>query len=590
MESLFLVIIFGVAAVLLPGKIPDHYKINDKHVSRAGEKIAIGWLRAPIRGLFSFIALLLAVQTSFVIIEADKIGLLNKVYGIKSLEDGKIIAVNGETGPQAQTLGPGLNIRPLLNVLYEVESFPVHEVPLGSYGMITAKDGLPLRPGQNFAGKWKPGAQNKMLKAEYFLGEGKGQKGPQSTVLKPGKYRYNPYLFTMENKPARKIAAGHVGVVKSEVQELPDRECKKVQPENGIAFSVPLVPKGCRGIWNKALDPGTYYMHEQAYKINSIASRVQTWSYTGGYQKRWVTLTVKQNGQIVQKIDGERIPIPADAVSSAIMLKIEGWEIPLEMKAIVKVDPKNAPVIFGAIGGLKELEENIFTPLVKSVVKNIISAGYGKPGASGTKKSERKKLAGSRVLDLRNKRDFLEVAVLDKLRKQAALSGLTVMEVRFGDPVIPPELLVARKREQLAEQMQQTFIKEEAAQKKRVEVEMAIAEADQQQALMMAKIEKKAAQHRMEAKRLEGEGEKLKLQEIAKGQSAQVAVLGKEKTMQLAVIDKLLEAAIKNPDIVKVPRIQVQSGSGGGSLEGAFAILGDSSLTKGMYIKAGRGN
>ncbi len=578
MDALFLVVVCAGAAIFLPGMIPDYFKISDKHVTRAGEEIPLGWMRMPLRGALAFVALLLAVNTSYVVIDSDKIGSLSKVYGFKSLESGRIIAVNGETGPQAEILGPGLNFKPLLNVLYDVESFPVHEVSLGSYGMITAKDGLPLRDGQNFADRWKAGSENDMLKAEYFLGEGKGQKGPQSTVLKPGKYRYNPYLFSIQNKPARKVPPGYVGVVKSMAPSPVGAKCEPVPLQKGVSFSVRLVPKGCRGVWSKVLAPGVYYMSESAYKIIPIPSRVQTLGYVGGYTKRWIDLTVKRDGQIDQKIKSEGVSIPANAADSAIILKVDGWEVPIEMRALVQVDPKNAPVIFAAIGNLEQLEEKIFTPLVRSVVKNIINAEYQARGEAA------KAAKGTRVLDLRNKRAYLEDKVLAALKAQGAKFGLIVRDVRFGDPVIPPELLVARKREQLAKQMQQTFIEEEAAQKKRIEVEKAIAEANQQHSLMEAKIEEKSAKHRMAAKQFEGQGEKLKLQEIAKGQSAQVAVLGKDKTMQLAVIDKLLRAAVKNPDIVKTPRVQVQSGSGGGSLEGAFAILGDSNLTKGMGI------
>jgi len=584
MATIFVITVLIIAAIFVPKMVPDHYTLPDEHVSRGGEKVAIGWVRTPLRVALILVTLLAAAQTSFVVIDADKIGVLNKVYGSKSLKQGRIIAINGdgETGPQAEILGPGLNIKMMVKILYEVDSLPVHEVPLGSYGMIDAKDGLPLRAGQLFADKWKPDTEKEMMKAEHFLGEGKGQKGPQTTVLKPGKYRYNPYLFTIQNKPVRKIKGGYVGVVKSAVQELPDSECKPVPPLEGIAYSARLVPKGCRGLWAKVLGPGTYYLNEDAYKIIPIASRVQKWSYIGGYTKRWIDLTVKQNGQIVQKMDSEKIGVPIEAADSAVVLKIEGWEVPLELRVTVQIDKKAAPIIIAAIGGLEQVENKIFTPLVRSVVRNIVSADSRAKGKGKHKAAAKRKQ--SRVLELRNRRNILEAKVFEELKLRAAKAGIKVSGVTFGDPVIPPELLVARKREQIAEEMRQTFIQEEAAQKKRIEVEKALAEADQQQSLMKAEIEKKAAQHRKEAKRLDGEGEKLKLQEIAKGQRAQVAVLGKDKTMQLAVIDKLLAAAVKNPDIVN----SVQSGGtggGGGSLEGAFAILGDSSLTKGMNLE-----
>lgn len=79
--------------------------------------------------------------------------------------------------------------------------------------------------------------------------------------------------------------------------------------------------------------------------------------------------------------------------------------------------------------------------------------------------------------------------------------------------------------------------------------------------------------------RLLGEGEKLKLLEIAKGQQAQALVLGKEAALQLAALEMTLEAAKENDRIVKVPTVQV-IGSQAGSFEGAAAILGSSNIIR----------
>ena len=76
----------------------------------------------------------------------------------------------------------------------------------------------------------------------------------------------------------------------------------------------------------------------------------------------------------------------------------------------------------------------------------------------------------------------------------------------------------------------------------------------------------------------QGEGQKPQLTEIAEGQRAQVAVLGEQRVMELAILDKVLNSAVQDPDIVKIPQILV-SGPGGG-LEGAAAILGASNLVR----------
>ncbi|MCP4377010.1 MAG: hypothetical protein GY794_12635, partial [bacterium] len=96
--------------------------------------------------------------------------------------------------------------------------------------------------------------------------------------------------------------------------------------------------------------------------------------------------------------------------------------------------------------------------------------------------------------------------------------------------------------------------------------------------LVRAQIAVQVAEQEKEQSRLRGEGEKLRLIEIAKGQQAQTDVLGKDRVYQLAVLEKVLEAAVENPDIVKIPNVFVQ-GTGSG-FEGPAAILGASNLVQ----------
>ena len=53
-------------------------------------------------------------------------------------------------------------------------------------------------------------------------------------------------------------------------------------------------------------------------------------------------------------------------------------------------------------------------------------------------------------------------------------------------------------------------------------------------------------------------------------------MLGEAKVYQLAVLDKVLQAAVANPNIVKIPSVLVQGETGG--FEGPAAILGASNL------------
>lgn len=86
-------------------------------------------------------------------------------------------------------------------VIFDIDYVPVTEISEGYVGILTAKDGLPLPPNAVYAPEWK-GTDDEIKRmaqdAEYFLTDGKGHKGPQTTVLAPGEYRINTKLFNVE--------------------------------------------------------------------------------------------------------------------------------------------------------------------------------------------------------------------------------------------------------------------------------------------------------------------------------------------------------------------------------------------------------
>ncbi len=188
------------------------------------------------------------------------------------------------------------------------------------------------------------------------------------------------------------------------------------------------------------------------------------------------------------------------------------------MRIVVAVNPAHAAKVVASVGGLKQVEDNIITPVIKDILRTI----GGEPGR--------------KVLDFIEKRAEIVAAVEKAIVPEGLKAGVTIQEVRMGEPAIPPELLVATLREQLAIQLQATYKKEQDAQWERIKVERERATADQQETLVAAEIQKKAAEFTKEQLRLLGEGEKLKLLEIAKGQEAQALVLGKKAALQLAAL------------------------------------------------------
>ena len=533
---------------------------------------------------FVVIALISLALTSYVHVESDEIAVLNKIYGTTSLPGEHIIATNGEKGPQAEILTPGWHPWFLVNVIYQVENKKVVSIPSGKYGFLNAKDGAPLRPDQFLADAFPPGHELDMLDAEYFLKHA-GQRGPQTTILTPGNYRLNTYLWDLAIYNAVDVAEGFVAVVKSNVLDAvhfgnlvadkpascqqktvstnetgADVAANQEQSDEGKLTAI-LVPVGCIGIWERALQPGRYYVNEAAYKITMMSTRVQTWEFKGGYIRRYIDLSLDQTGNLKQTERSKEVPVPQGAADPAITPFIEGWLVPLELRVLAQVTPDNAPFVVASVGGLPEIENNIMVPTIRSIVRNVVGA------------------QGRHVLDLADNRAELEHAVQDAIRPEGLRAGIVIKEVKFGDPALPPELLVSRLRQQLADQLQVTYQQEQKAQTQRIETEKARATAEQQHQLVESMIGVQVAEQNKNASKLRGEGQKLELEEIAQGQRAQADVLGQDRVLTITLVQQLLKTVQDKPEIVSligrlVPQTVVSTGGQGAGLDSAAAVLG----------------
>jgi len=543
-----------------------------------------GTLSLSLRIVFVVIALICLAATSYVHVESDEIAVLNKIYGTASLSGEHIVATNGEKGPQAEILAPGWHPWFLVNVIYQVENKKAVSIPSGKYGFLVAKDGMPLRPNQFLASAFPAEHELDMLDAQYFLTHG-GQRGPQTTILTPGIYRLNTYLWDITIKDATDVAEGSVGVVKSNVidsvhfgnlaADKPSSCEQKTVSTNASGAAVAanqanaddrrlaavLVPVGCIGVWEKVLQPGRYYVNDAAYKITMMSTRVQTWEFKGGYKKRYIDLNLDQAGNLTQSPRAQDVPVPDRAADPAITPFVEGWLVPLELRVLAQVTPDNAPFVVASVGGLKEIEDNIMVPTIRSIVRNVVGA------------------QGRHVLDLADNRAELEHAVEDAIRPEGLRAGIVIKEVKFGDPALPPELLVSRLRQQLADQLQVTYQQEQKAQTQRIETEKARATAEQQHQLVEALIGVQVAEQNKNAAKLRGEGQKLELEQVAQGQRAQADVLGQDRVLTITLVQQLLKAVDEKPEIVSligrlVPQTVISTGGQGSGLDSAAAILG----------------
>jgi hypothetical protein len=570
-----------------------------------------------VRALGVLVILFSIGLTSFVYVPDGHLGQLFRVYGGSSLREGKIVAANGENGPQAEILTPGFHFWPLLNILYNVDTN--HEevfIPSGKVGVLVARDGVSLRPGQAFADPFPVELSYRMLDAVTFL-KSNGQRGQQLTVLAPGKYRLNRYLWDVAQRDAKEVPAGFVGVVKSNVHAdidfgtlsakrpqncdvILNRDNDRADNRNVARLEAPIVPVGCTGVWDKSLQPGKYFFNPDAFAITEIDTRAQVWTYAGGYKRANISLTVDAKGDIVQSRTEVDVPIDKDNADRAVFVKMEGWDVPLELRVVAQVSPAEASCVVAGVGTLREVEDRVLTPSIRAITRDVAGGSFevteakvdetGKPILNADGKPIIVTVnRPTKVLDLINQRPLIEGEIERRIRPEGQKSCVTIREVRLGEPAIPPELLVAVRREQLATQLAKAFIQEKGAQEKRIESDKAKATADQQSDLVRAEIGVQTSLQNAQALRNQGQGERDKLTLISEGQKEQTNVLGVDATVRLRQYELLVERLFgfidKHPEVLTaalanahkfVPeRVTNLGGGGGESLVGAAAILGD---------------
>jgi uncharacterized membrane protein YqiK len=331
-------------------------------------------------GILLFIVLvvvLILALSSTVYIAGDEVGIVQKKLLGRKLPSGRIIAVNGENGIQADVLMPGWKFWKF-PWMYKIDKKKDVQVKDGFVGVITAKDGRSLPPDTVYAPEWED--PDKMRDAKYFLTEGNGYKGPQLTVLTPGSHKINTALFDVKMVPVLNVKVGQAAVIKSNVGTRVETEDR-------------LVPIGSRGVWNKALTEGKYYYNTDAYEVIPIDIRQVKVSYTSK-----VETGERAKGQPMEPIN---------------VRSQDGFTFPVDVRVTYQIDPENAPRVVAKIGDDDLILDKVVTPRVRAIFRN---------------NAEKVK-----ALDYVQSRTVQEAQSLKMLTEDLAEYGITMLEVSIGE-------------------------------------------------------------------------------------------------------------------------------------------------------------
>jgi len=505
--------------------------------------LSFWWILPIIVAVVSY-KFILRVFFGMVIIPEDKIGLVTKKFVLfgadKSLPDGKIIALKGEAGFQADALAPGLYWGYWF-WQYSIKEQPFIEVPRGKIGLVTAKDGSELPTGRMLARKVQC---DNFQDARQFL-TGGGQKGRQTAFLNTGVHRINTLLFDVAITDIVQIEDGKVGVITALDGDPLDQGAiagKKIPNHNNFQdFDTFLSGGGQRGLQEDVIQAGTYALNPWAVQIEKVPLTEIPIGYVGviisyvgaegkdvtgeGFKhgnivsvgQKGVWVTPKDPGKYVinpytQKV--EIVPTTnlvlnwANArseshnldknLSTITVRSKDGFPFNLDVSQIIHIPATEAPKVIARFGSMQNLVSQVLEPTIGNYFRNSAQ--------------------GSDVIAFLSTRQERQAAAKESISKVLEEYNVHAVDTLIGDITPPESLMKTLTDRKIAQEEKVTFATQQEAQEQRKTLASAQAIADMQPKMVQAQQSVEISQREAEAaiKKSEGEAKSLELSSIAK--------------------------------------------------------------------------
>ncbi len=186
--------------------------------------------------------------------EAGEIAVLIRKTG-EDLPAGEVLALKqGQKGIQLEVLAEGRYFKNPYTWSWRIRR--ILDVPAGKLGVMTRLYGEELPPGQIIAKD--------------------NQRGIMQEILRPGKYRVNPYAYHVALFDAININPGFVGVV----TDLTGKDVLSYQLAQDERNTF-MVKEGLKGVSGRLLDPGTHYLNPYMYNVVDVNTQSQRFEMSG---------------------------------------------------------------------------------------------------------------------------------------------------------------------------------------------------------------------------------------------------------------------------------------------------------------------
>jgi uncharacterized membrane protein YqiK len=536
--------------------------------------LSYSWILIPALAIL-FYKFTLRVFFGMIIIPEDKLGLITKKFVLfgenKSLPDGKIIALNGEPGYQADTLAPGLYWGYWV-WQYTIDQAELTVIPKGKIGLLSSKDGKQLPTGSILA---RHVESDDYQDARAFLTNG-GQRGKQVNYLNNGVYRINTYLFELAITDITYIEDGQVGIITA-LDGIPlDQSAiagNVIKEHNNFQdFDLFLSNGGQRGLQVQVVQAGNYSLNPWAVEVEKVPMTQIPIGHVGviisfvGEEGQDTTGDTFKHGNIVNKGQKGVCISPLDpgkyainpythkievvpttnlvlnwanarseshnldkGLSTITVRSKDGFPFNLDVSQIIHIPATEAPKVIARFGSMQNLVSQVLEPTIGNYFRNSAQ--------------------DSDVIAFLTTRQTRQNAAKEQISKVLEEYNVHAVDTLIGDITPPGELMKTLTDRKIAQEEEVTFETQRKAQDQRKTLESAKSLADMQGQMVAAQQSVEISQRQAEAavKKSEGEAKAVELKAgaeakakklMAEADAAQIKLTGDAEASKIEAIGK----------------------------------------------------
>jgi uncharacterized membrane protein YqiK len=568
-----------------------------------------GWIWIAGSGLLLIIFLpRIGWIVGLISVGESEVGIITKKFSRKNLPPGKLIALNGEAGLQADTLPPGWHFG-FFPWQYSIKKESVVTIPQDEIGLIVANDGHQI-PADRILGKRSD--CDRFQDARTFLLNG-GEKGRQIDILTTGNYRINTAVFQVITSvncidygmtPAQmrlhQIESERVGIVTTldgkpiEAGEIAGEPIPNHHNYQDIQKFI--VAGGRRGLQEQVILSGSWNLNPWFVHVEQIDMTNVPIGHVGvvisyvGKSNHDLSGDAFTHGNIVSKGDKgvwvepiypgkhplnkqvmevQLVPTTNvvlnftarftgkhgydEELQALKLLSHDGFTFQIEVFQIIHIGALDAPKVISRLGSMQNLIDQVLRPIVANYFRNAAQEYT--------------------ILDFLTARSERQAEAAEHIRQALKQYDVQAVDTLIGMIIPPPELMQTLTDRKIAQEQEKTYEVQRITQLQRQELVRATALAEIQNQVVTAEQGVNIAELEAAAKIKEAAGTAESIRSIGQAKAdaykAGVNALGEHTYGAIQVMQIVGEGNVRI-----VPNVSVTNAGAAGGNGLVDALLG----------------